>query len=168
MTWILIAVIILAGMIYYIEHKGKKDKYLDKEPTLRRQEIAEHFQKKGDQEGHTQKQEQSFMNESQKPQENKSNFIRDAASVAAGAAILHRIRKEQEEAKKLGLENDKELNELWEDDLEDMEDQLDEYEDEQLYASLNDSYDDEPYNDDEYYDTTFTHVGEDEIEYRDE
>jgi len=171
--FISITIIVLAVLLIFHKKRGtqKRNSALrsDKETGLRQQEQAGRFSKETAEKDIMEKHyQQTKANNAdfQEPVPNTSSTIRDAAALAAGAALINHLRKEHKETDKSDIDSDAGLSDLWEDEHEELEDMLDQYEDEQFYASLDES--DDTYIDDYYDDTAFIEPDVDDIEYYDD
>ncbi|MCR4583334.1 MAG: hypothetical protein K5764_07245 [Prevotella sp.] len=149
----LIIVIVLAILVLSNLGKGAQKK---KGRTQQGQKKSQQVQKKPQQ--RQEKPQQRSQAKGPKAKAGKSSTLQNAAAIAAGAAMLHELRNKKNPA----VHDDAaRLTDSWEEDLDDIQAQLDEYEDHQFYASLDDSDSNASFDDDTYSDL-------DDMEYDDE
>ncbi len=125
--WISIAVIVIMGVIYFLDRRGKRDRFLDEESPRKHEKTAERYrditapeepsQKMASLKESAEKLKKSFDDNLKTSKGNKADAFFNTAAGFAGAAMLNRMRKELEEAKKSGLKMDDDFEELGDEDF---------------------------------------------------
>ncbi len=152
-------VIMLVGLVFVILaviHERRKKQEMEEDEMIReamtgKQESSIKKETARGKEARLKQRIEELLQQSEELR--KSHGMRNAATLAAAAAMYHQIIREQKD-----IENDKDfdsydddddddLSDLWEDDLEDAMDEIIEYEDELADQSQDDTYYNDDYND---------------------